>query len=256
MSSANSRAPCKPIFYKTKMCKFFQMGKCTRLGNCAFAHNDEELLPLPDFSRTKMCPKVTARGWCGLGTACKFAHRTSELRVQSRPQGRGCPADMSPMSDGSQPAFFPVESSGELESGPRLPLECEATELSDSDDSADCVDHRSSSRSTAVTHLPSDRSLAESTGSSTDTSWVDEEEEDWEECSERSEQQESSSSPFTRWHRYRNLTAQQIFTPQVAQCLKLQYTVKNTFMTFADSEEPLCGALRRSRSVGSLPHQC
>lgn len=68
------------IFRKTKMCKFNMMGRCNRTASCMFAHDAEELQPLPDFRCTKMCPDLSETGRCDKGAACTFAHSTKELR--------------------------------------------------------------------------------------------------------------------------------------------------------------------------------
>lgn len=62
----------------TRLCRFFQRGACTRGAACTFAHAEADLLPAPDFSRTKMCPKLHE---CE-DPQCRFAHRQHELRSQ------------------------------------------------------------------------------------------------------------------------------------------------------------------------------
>jgi len=69
------------IFRKTKMCKFYMAGRCTRKDACMFAHSAAELAPLPDFHFTKMCPAIEMGGRCDRGSACTFAHKLSELRA-------------------------------------------------------------------------------------------------------------------------------------------------------------------------------
>lgn len=71
------------IFRKTKACKFHLMGRCTRGEACVFAHEQNELQPLPDFRYTKMCPALCETGRCDKGSACMFAHSTKELRHTS-----------------------------------------------------------------------------------------------------------------------------------------------------------------------------
>jgi len=68
------------IFCKTKMCKFYMEGRCTRNTACKFAHGAAELEPLPNLYRTKMCPALSKTGYCDRGAACSFAHQSSELR--------------------------------------------------------------------------------------------------------------------------------------------------------------------------------
>lgn len=67
------------MFHKTKFCKFYQEGKCLRGKSCLFAHADQELAPLPDFSCTSLCPVLLKTGSCNK-SGCKFAHSEMELR--------------------------------------------------------------------------------------------------------------------------------------------------------------------------------
>lgn len=64
---------------KTKMCKFFLLGKCIRGSSCQFAHDERELRPVPDLSCTKTCPTWAAHGHCDR-PSCPFAHGRDELR--------------------------------------------------------------------------------------------------------------------------------------------------------------------------------
>lgn len=75
------------LFHRTKMCKFFIMNACTRGDQCQYAHNKEQLIPLPDLSCTKLCPELINTGECS-DPRCTFAHSRSELRPASGAQGR------------------------------------------------------------------------------------------------------------------------------------------------------------------------
>jgi len=66
-------------FRKTKMCMFFQLGRCTRGGDCPFAHSQEDLQPAPDLAHTKLCSNYF-RGNC-TDVMCRYAHGSHELRV-------------------------------------------------------------------------------------------------------------------------------------------------------------------------------
>mmetsp|Transcript_81612 Transcript_81612/g.257386 ORF Transcript_81612/g.257386 Transcript_81612/m.257386 type:complete len:384 (-) Transcript_81612:205-1356(-) len=81
--SDESAVASHPIFHKTKMCKFHLMGKCARSAGCLFAHGDEELQPMPNFHRTRMCPDLCETGRCDKGFACTYAHSTKELRTRT-----------------------------------------------------------------------------------------------------------------------------------------------------------------------------
>jgi len=82
------------IFHKTKLCKFYMTGQCTRWGSCAFAHHADELQPLPNFYRTRPCPELVETGKCRRGSQCTFAHTRDEMRMpmasHSDPRRRSC----------------------------------------------------------------------------------------------------------------------------------------------------------------------
>eukprot|EP00927_Polykrikos_kofoidii_P056037 TRINITY_DN50217_c0_g1_i1.p1 TRINITY_DN50217_c0_g1~~TRINITY_DN50217_c0_g1_i1.p1 ORF type:complete len:390 (+),score=48.96 TRINITY_DN50217_c0_g1_i1:132-1172(+) len=63
---------------KTKLCQFFQEGRCTRGPNCTFAHGDDELRITPDLRKTRLCQNFL-KGACKLDD-CKFAHGDEELK--------------------------------------------------------------------------------------------------------------------------------------------------------------------------------
>mmetsp|Transcript_21307 Transcript_21307/g.47058 ORF Transcript_21307/g.47058 Transcript_21307/m.47058 type:complete len:235 (+) Transcript_21307:58-762(+) len=61
-------------FFKTKLCSFYAMGKCTRGSRCTFAHTEEDVKDTPDLYRTKPCRDFALKGFCELGDSCQFAH--------------------------------------------------------------------------------------------------------------------------------------------------------------------------------------
>jgi len=63
---------------KTKMCAFFERGKCAST-NCRYAHSAAELRPPPNLQKTKLCRMFLAGG-CN-DENCFFAHGESDLRV-------------------------------------------------------------------------------------------------------------------------------------------------------------------------------
>mmetsp|Transcript_53132 Transcript_53132/g.124450 ORF Transcript_53132/g.124450 Transcript_53132/m.124450 type:complete len:228 (+) Transcript_53132:72-755(+) len=67
------------IFQKTKMCRFYQQGLCTRGSACMFAHDPAEIRPMPDFSRTRFCESFITKGACNDPT-CTYAHNREQLR--------------------------------------------------------------------------------------------------------------------------------------------------------------------------------
>ena len=68
---------------RTRLCKFFAVGACTRGESCAFAHGSDQLRQQPDFSKTRLCADFVELGRCTLGRKCKFAHGKRELRPGS-----------------------------------------------------------------------------------------------------------------------------------------------------------------------------
>lgn len=75
------------MFSKTKMCKFFILGMCSKGAGCRFAHQKEDLNPLPDLSRTKLCKSLINTGSCE-DPECSYAHNREELR--GMPNGARC----------------------------------------------------------------------------------------------------------------------------------------------------------------------
>jgi len=80
------------VLNKTKLCRFFAKGHCTRGAHCTYAHDAGQLQLKPDLTCTKLCP-LKAR--C-TDPACKFAHRQGELRRLDR--SARCRVDSSPTS--------------------------------------------------------------------------------------------------------------------------------------------------------------
>jgi len=66
-------------FSKTKMCKFYILGKCTKGTQCPFAHESQEIKKLPDLRCTKLCNTWVQTGQCTNRT-CLYAHSKDELR--------------------------------------------------------------------------------------------------------------------------------------------------------------------------------
>eukprot|EP00392_Amoebophrya_sp_AT5.2_P011978 g12072.t1 len=68
-------------FRKTKMCKFFLMGICSKGEDCMFAHDSGDLQVLPDLQKTKLCEELLETGRCRKGDRCTYAHSKAELRA-------------------------------------------------------------------------------------------------------------------------------------------------------------------------------
>eukprot|EP00928_Gymnodinium_smaydae_P074647 TRINITY_DN5767_c0_g1_i2.p1 TRINITY_DN5767_c0_g1~~TRINITY_DN5767_c0_g1_i2.p1 ORF type:complete len:175 (-),score=16.36 TRINITY_DN5767_c0_g1_i2:45-569(-) len=76
------------IFVRTRKCRFYGMGKCTRGSKCTFAHTAEELRPRFDLAGTKLCPTLLKTGSC-TGVGCTYAHRNDDLRRTSKQHRQG-----------------------------------------------------------------------------------------------------------------------------------------------------------------------
>ncbi|CAK0891504.1 unnamed protein product [Prorocentrum cordatum] len=84
---ANAPDP-SPLFHKTRLCKFFEVGACSKGEHCRFAHGSRDLAQNPDFTKTQYCPSVLAGAVCETGRACTFAHSKAELRPRVDSAGR------------------------------------------------------------------------------------------------------------------------------------------------------------------------
>merc|ERR1719199_71440 len=63
---------------KTKMCAFFERGKCAS-SNCRYAHSQSELRLPPNLQKTKLC-RAFLSGGCN-DENCFYAHGETDLRV-------------------------------------------------------------------------------------------------------------------------------------------------------------------------------
>jgi hypothetical protein len=83
-SEAEEKKACatNSIFTKTRMCRFLALGLCRKGEACGYAHNKEELQPVPDLYKTKLCPAFFQTGSCK-DPSCRFAHDKGELRTHS-----------------------------------------------------------------------------------------------------------------------------------------------------------------------------
>jgi len=64
------------------MCKFFARGRCGRGEQCSFAHRSEDLRRV-DLARTQVCVDFMRSGACRAGSDCRFAHGYEELRSRT-----------------------------------------------------------------------------------------------------------------------------------------------------------------------------
>lgn len=70
-------------FLKTRMCTFNARGKCGKGESCRFAHSADELKSLPDLYKTRPCLAFMRSGKCREGSSCQYAHSENELRICS-----------------------------------------------------------------------------------------------------------------------------------------------------------------------------
>uniref|UniRef100_A0A7S4SUK1 C3H1-type domain-containing protein n=1 Tax=Alexandrium monilatum TaxID=311494 RepID=A0A7S4SUK1_9DINO len=80
-----SPSPLMVFCAKTRLCQFYQRGKCKRGHECTFAHSGDELRAPPDLACTKLCPDVISTGRCDNG-GCRFAHVEDEVWRLPRPR--------------------------------------------------------------------------------------------------------------------------------------------------------------------------
>lgn len=63
---------------KTAFCRHHQRGHCRYGDKCSFAHEEEEMMPKPDFFKTKVCSYFLL-GRCSRNR-CKYAHSLNEVQ--------------------------------------------------------------------------------------------------------------------------------------------------------------------------------
>lgn len=108
---------------KTKFCKHQLRGYCRYEDQCAYAHSADELLPKPNFMKTKICVSFLA-GTCD-NPNCTYAHGVKEL-VSSRSRQSSAISDtasqatastgISPSQCSSMPAIAQLICQGRLAS--------------------------------------------------------------------------------------------------------------------------------------------
>lgn len=107
---ATSRVPTMQ-FKKTKLCKFEQMGRCTKGPMCQFAHGAKELRSSPDLRFTRLC-KTVLLGGCCQDESCTYAHSKDELRSvgQRSKAGRSVQSGTKACALDVPPSFMEIES--------------------------------------------------------------------------------------------------------------------------------------------------
>lgn len=82
---------------KTKLCKYFFRGLCSRGKLCTFAHGRKELRAQPNLFKTELCFEFSNSSTCQRGKACHYAHGERELRAVTMP------AASTPKRKGAEP---------------------------------------------------------------------------------------------------------------------------------------------------------
>lgn len=67
-------------FFKTKLCVFWEKGRCVRGSLCKYAHGHQELQAMPDLTNTAMCRMMAETGRCNRPN-CLYAHSHESLRA-------------------------------------------------------------------------------------------------------------------------------------------------------------------------------
>eukprot|EP00928_Gymnodinium_smaydae_P076534 TRINITY_DN5955_c0_g1_i1.p1 TRINITY_DN5955_c0_g1~~TRINITY_DN5955_c0_g1_i1.p1 ORF type:complete len:209 (-),score=32.04 TRINITY_DN5955_c0_g1_i1:343-885(-) len=82
VESRSSSKQVSEIFLKTRACRYFGLGKCSRGAECTFAH-EGELRPRLNLARTKMCPALLEKGACN-NVLCDYAHRYEDRKKRRK----------------------------------------------------------------------------------------------------------------------------------------------------------------------------
>jgi hypothetical protein len=91
MMAVVDQHPMQNKLRKTKFCSFLQQGRCLRGEACTYAHSQNELEHVPDFSKTTICAQWK-NGKCPYPKEkCRFAHGKQDLRTQRKGEITGSP---------------------------------------------------------------------------------------------------------------------------------------------------------------------
>lgn len=71
--------------FKTKRCRFWMEGRCTRGDSCTYAHTDVELRSPPDLTKTKICSRWKRNACDKSPEQCAYAHGADDLRDTNTP---------------------------------------------------------------------------------------------------------------------------------------------------------------------------
>jgi len=108
-----------PNLHKTKMCRAFMQGNCTD-ENCVFAHGDGDLRVTQGIYKTQMC-NFFERGYCKKGERCNHAHGSIDLRPPRKPADPFAPAVALNKAVSSSPTAAKAAPAGPLTPGAVAP---------------------------------------------------------------------------------------------------------------------------------------
>mmetsp|Transcript_15715 Transcript_15715/g.24989 ORF Transcript_15715/g.24989 Transcript_15715/m.24989 type:complete len:188 (+) Transcript_15715:46-609(+) len=80
MDARDASDVVKSQLWKTTMCRFHVLDRCTKGASCPFAHDPSELRIVPDLNKTSLC-QDWQNGKCSQGKKCRFAHGVKELKI-------------------------------------------------------------------------------------------------------------------------------------------------------------------------------
>mmetsp|Transcript_51102 Transcript_51102/g.164024 ORF Transcript_51102/g.164024 Transcript_51102/m.164024 type:complete len:309 (+) Transcript_51102:117-1043(+) len=69
------------LFSKTRLCRFYEMGRCRKGTSCPFAHGDLDVRDIPNLYKTMICERWARRLCPFSNVECRFAHGVEDLRA-------------------------------------------------------------------------------------------------------------------------------------------------------------------------------
>ena len=222
------------VHKKTRLCKFFAVGACTRGSSCAFAHGSCQLRDQPDFSKTRLCADFVELGKCSAGLACKFAHSKSELRPGSAAK-LGRPSSKNRNEAPTQNEKSPVAAAAQVLQNLRMQHVLHEQAALKLMLQSTCARNRvEESKVSKEKDVECCLDAAANTSFSRQTTW---------------EGMETASAAFSRG----SSSASASENPVVPEPSNLEVRVKNTFLEVQDEPEDQAIPLRKIRSLPLLP---
>jgi Zinc finger C-x8-C-x5-C-x3-H type (and similar) len=77
----NEAIKLRGVFSKTRLCQYHQRGKCVHGADCQYAHDSKEVRTPPDLKKTTLCENFL-NGECRYSEEeCRYAHGASDLKA-------------------------------------------------------------------------------------------------------------------------------------------------------------------------------